>query len=548
MVQIYSKATNVLIWLGNETNAAATAFKCLEWISTMLPDQYWQSSAGSETDQIAHIFDENILSILDEMACFDTIRLISSKQLDYHLECVATILRNPYWSRIWILQEVVMAQFATVLCGSLSMEWNRFSSCAKILMGLCHTTVQKDPFTEHDAVFPPNSQSSWFRMKAEGPVFCFPELTGDEIRTNHAQSLIPTTLTKQLMYMTSLRKRRLRSHSLRMSALLSATLEYKSTDVRDKIYALLGMADQSEFSTPIMADYTHSYPKVCTKLAIKFLLRRMDLAILEDLEDPVARIEREIPPRHIHLPSWVPDFGYMSSISSLDCQNWKEAEDVAFDDLSVLVESNVWGTSELRNPGRRAFNASAHPCSRFPYTFSPDFKIFNIPGVEFDTVETCTQFHDDSSESTRICLRSWQRLVKAMLHDEYPRGGTYREAYWRTTLCNIYWPETIHGPFCELPSVISDDIHIPPTSEEEEQRLIDLVCSGWEEVTAQMSYRQMFLTRSGLTGLGPASMRPGDTLAVLMGGRVPIVLRQTSDCFKHDRTKSGIYYQVVGER
>lgn len=513
----------------------------------MVNPHYKTPSAKSGGDRTAAKWDLEELTF-DQRTLAHIVGLISSRKFDHHLECVATILRKPYWGRIWVLQEVVMARLATVICGSLFMEWSQFSFCVERAFFFCQSAFLNAPLSDGH-ISSLRSESPWVRTRAEGGILRLPYQSGVDARRSHAESLIPRNLPHQMLYMRILRERRLKEYPLKMSTLLQATRDRASGDPRDKVYALLGMVDtsMSKFNTPIIPDYSISYPKVCTKLAVKFLLSRMDLAILEDLDDPIGRTVREVPPRDIHLPSWVPDFGNMSDTRSLDCLNWKLNEDPLFYELQTGNQANMLDSGAL---WRRAFNASAHASSRFPYTFSSDLKICTLTGIAFDTVEAmscCIQ--GGASESRKFCLREWQNLVKTKFRDEYPRGGiNYKEAYWRTTFCNIYWPDSILRPFSELPSVISGNIHIPPTSEEEEQRLIDLICSWSRESTAQLIYRTVFLTHSGLLGLGPASMRPGDALAVLMGGRVPIVLRQSNDNFQHDNTKSGIYYQVIGER
>jgi len=53
--------------------------------------------------------------------------------------------------------------------------------------------------------------------------------------------------------------------------------------------------------------------------------------------------------------------------------------------------------------------------------------------------------------------------------------------------------------------------------------------------------RLFFATRSGLTGVGPREMLPGDVVALLYGGKMPFLLREdgdgryklVSDCYVH---------------
>jgi hypothetical protein len=39
-------------------------------------------------------------------------------------------------------------------------------------------------------------------------------------------------------------------------------------------------------------------------------------------------------------------------------------------------------------------------------------------------------------------------------------------------------------------------------------------------------YRRLFITKSGTLGLGPRTMSPGDSIVILYGHNMPVVLRQ----------------------
>lgn len=133
---------------------------------------------------------------------------------------------------------------------------------------------------------------------------------------------------------------------------------------------------------------------------------------------------------------------------------------------------------------------------------------------------------------------------------QYPRGGSYSEACWRTVFCNTCWPglKGLYAPK-ELPSIIDNRIHIPPVSKREEKQLVSLICELPTIHTAQLCRRTMMKTASGLLGIGPASTKPGDLVSVLMGGRRPIVLCQTNDTFRYDWNKSRMtYHRVIGKR
>ncbi len=45
-------------------------------------------------------------------------------------------------------------------------------------------------------------------------------------------------------------------------------------------------------------------------------------------------------------------------------------------------------------------------------------------------------------------------------------------------------------------------------------------------------YRKLFTTKKGTIGLGPRSMRPGDLVCILSGGRVPFIVRAEGSYFR----------------
>jgi hypothetical protein len=53
------------------------------------------------------------------------------------------------------------------------------------------------------------------------------------------------------------------------------------------------------------------------------------------------------------------------------------------------------------------------------------------------------------------------------------------------------------------------------------------------ERTAACSARRFFVTQNGRMGIGPAAMRPGDVVAVLRGGPIPLVLGEGNDGYTY---------------
>jgi hypothetical protein len=92
MADIYSKALNVAIWLGEAAEESDLAMKFIREISV------------TELDQLA-----------------------ADKNRGNAWRALATLMRRPWFTRRWIIQEVAFAKKALVCCGSDKVDWTQFS-------------------------------------------------------------------------------------------------------------------------------------------------------------------------------------------------------------------------------------------------------------------------------------------------------------------------------------------------------------------------------------------------------------------------------------
>jgi hypothetical protein len=103
MRQIYSKADNVIVWLGGGDD---TTRKCIRTIKT-ISDRYERSSKGTIAEQgIAKLHhplmeDGGVDDFVDEWPLFEW----------------------PWFRRTWVVQEVFNAKVATVYCGQDTLTW-----------------------------------------------------------------------------------------------------------------------------------------------------------------------------------------------------------------------------------------------------------------------------------------------------------------------------------------------------------------------------------------------------------------------------------------
>lgn len=162
-----------------------------------------------------------------------------------YAENIESFLSRSWFSRVWILQEVGMAQRALLVCGSKSIPWERI-----IISGL---NRPRDNPLDYRGLCPPVLSLS---LNGQQPI--------------------------QKMY-----------------RLLSDARKCSATDPRDKVYAVYGLLEGSN-SAGLSADYTKSTELVYTNTA-KFLITQYNSLDILGLVEPRAFILSTI-------PSWVPDW------------------------------------------------------------------------------------------------------------------------------------------------------------------------------------------------------------------------------------------------
>ncbi|KAK1625622.1 heterokaryon incompatibility protein-domain-containing protein [Colletotrichum phormii] len=116
MASIYSSAFCVLIWLGEEDDHTAKALRLIHHLTTidarhlarLTPQSIAQSPLSRERGGGGDDDD-----ILRDPTSWDAVR---------------TPFRRNYFCRSWIIQEVVLARSATVLCGGQTTSWTHLES------------------------------------------------------------------------------------------------------------------------------------------------------------------------------------------------------------------------------------------------------------------------------------------------------------------------------------------------------------------------------------------------------------------------------------
>jgi len=99
MGQIYTYASEVIVWFGLEINSRALA---LDFLQTNMPGRQ-EALASKGTDESKHDLAERICDAL------------------------VALCEDEYWNRTWIIQEILLARKLSVMSGTVKVEWSTLS-------------------------------------------------------------------------------------------------------------------------------------------------------------------------------------------------------------------------------------------------------------------------------------------------------------------------------------------------------------------------------------------------------------------------------------
>jgi hypothetical protein len=134
MEQIYSSAHRVFAWLGDEEDECASkavdAYNIILHAIRQLPGYGFiqgrvqdDGQFCSKEEVLAEVGDEILGAITDLTWLTEHYTTQSVPGESHILSDAVELFRLPYWTRLWILQELVLARDAVLLCGPKKTSW-----------------------------------------------------------------------------------------------------------------------------------------------------------------------------------------------------------------------------------------------------------------------------------------------------------------------------------------------------------------------------------------------------------------------------------------
>ncbi|KAF7515642.1 hypothetical protein G7054_g14475 [Neopestalotiopsis clavispora] len=518
MNRVFGNADRVLVWLGNETTSTAWAISSIRGILRLNTSFSANPDSPGDTEALA-------LAL-----------------------CIAwtQFARSSYFRRAWVIQEIALARRATFIRGSSQLDVTDFQMILEII--LPYLSSHRDmalKVSKSDTSFQ-NLDLEPLRHAAD-----FLRLASDS--TDHSSDGLGIVG---------------RRHSL--FQLITQTSNSQATDPRDKVFALLTMANQDSVLSPISANYKLSLPQVCGQVVeceiessqrLDILMKPWAPRVSESdfrgfgIGDPELVtwlagkpswicLARDRPPGSMQPRGIGPD---LTGIARPFNASRDYLQDIRFQPR-VRSLSSIPRTrhSHRIRPDREPTSSGVTGSIRNPRAIKNDVLVAS--GIEVGTItdismrmadgivsRDCLEMADMSFSEGCEALQNksekvWERLWRTLVADRN-NEGLAAPTYFRLAFARIF------KQVLRLRSIDTKEL----LDTESDQNVVEFL-SRMRDVTCD---RRMFSSnfnnyQETLLGLAPRGAQVGDRIVILFGCSVPTVIRPAQGNGKD-------YVTIVGE-
>lgn len=397
--------------------------------------------------------------------------------LDPAYGALGRLLQRPWFSRVWIIQELAVSRDAVVICGMHHFSWTNFLTAVE------------------------------YSYKLLVPAYWS--------NTSHVERVMQIEMARRASQS---------GERFSLSTLLHLFRKFEATLLKDKIYALWGLAnDSGPEELDIRIDYGVGDAELYRVVCLKILRRQRHLDLLS-----VPRADGDS--KLTALPSWVPDWSIGDFGGSLR--------------MPGSTGEALWDFEATPKDGEKVLE------------ISEDGMAIGLSGHVLDTVIEVGEIHSHHTEGDlsmfgrlaripkeQAVLNRWEKIGKSRSGNEYFATGE--------DLLDVYWQILIAGQTTDGHATIRDEFHrwdgvrslFRPGWQQlrawgslisKLPRLYSNMSTAGDEVAKIMRFRErmtaatnrrFFRTEAGYLGIGPQLLRKGDKIVLVKGGMVPLVLR-----------------------
>ncbi|KAI1746850.1 HET-domain-containing protein [Xylaria castorea] len=543
MREIYSKADHVLAWLGPSDRESQRAMEYLDALgeeallcgfyhNLHIGDTIWQGLATLYSThprdspfelilmRLAELFNTEfgrniyapaLMVVLRLGNLFHKINGWSSKGKGFPVQEMRRLLERPWFGRAWVLQEIALSKRATFVCGTTKIDRVRLSAAINAYQ--CFRQCLPAVLSGMNGANAGGSMTS-YHCQAFRELF-FRATTMANAHRIAMMSEFPLIALLRLACVGSPNHQKHGPHHL------------DSSDPRDKIFALLGLAtDREDLSARgVNPDYTKSCWEVYT-LATSAMLRQGHLSLLSFVQP-----SRSSAPEN--LPSWVPNW----------CSPITEPLQIVLDDHMILTPE--FGASGTNNP-TPAIKVHSSPSGIYG---------ISLQGFVCDKVHSVGLFPRRAStwdvplEETYSWPQEWLVEILRLTYKIKGSFASFEERLHAVARASVggmrnnlqgELVRTGEDIFFEAGHLLRQSVHriknrhvniearkflararIKNVSHDAKLRRTPMS----DNIIGRSLKRLPFITATGRLGLGYDNIRAGDVVTIMKGAQVPYILR-----------------------
>ncbi|KAG6368461.1 hypothetical protein INS49_002668 [Diaporthe citri] len=487
MRQIYQKATRVVIWLGDD----------------------YEAGCGAST----------LFGVISQMNHGESLAMPPPEDHDFWI-AFGQLYRSPWLSRLWCLQEAVLAPSAQAMLGEHSTPWKHIGFAATCISDVPAQTFQYDD----SALLGVHNACLIYGLS----------------HSNESRQLVS------------------------FLQLLTLTRPFVASDSRDKIYGILGIpttdSDPDAGEPFLQPDYTKTLSEVYIDCSLAIIRKTQSLRLLSYVQHgQLPRRVADVPAliaadeTLVKVPSWVPRWHqYFSRTLAPQEEEPKTFEASASMKTHSVPKTDVRGleliaygarvtrvktVSRIIDASKTLRHTSAKTANKLWVEFIGPLKASTSdPGELFYTLSTLLTAGKDWLGGVIEDREQHFADFLALIYDPILLSGgdpgVLRRRFMEADEGGeppkyISWAQ---GPLFQKPNVLQDllfrprtDLALPPVAKTGRAHCFQ------EAMRGACTWRRLIVTENGHVGLGPQATELGDVVCILEGAIMPLILRPEAD-------------------
>ena len=473
MSAIYQTATNVFVWLGKHDKDTDKAVDLIQHLALLSKDEL-------TTIHVDNLESDKVKKLLDQ----------KYHQREYWVS-LARFLRRTWFTRAWVVQEVILARpdGISVYCGEREFPWQDLRIISGYLSSSAWRRTFADSYFLSDGRQPPRLSAA---AKIGG--------TQDDI----------VAMTKASFSG--------EPHDLFLDTLIRVR-EFDCHHRRDKAYCCYGVGMRfrpRDFPFP-KPDYDSrtTDAEAFTQTARAVLQMSQSLHLLAYAESLRSDdlIGRET------MPSWVPDWSVSNKVG-LGITGYRR----------YCAANNLTQIIEFADPSQRVLKLRAAQVDVVEYVGNTKDELALGKGLQ-STEAILRHMQDEYKVGTLGRTQTREEVLwRTLIHDTCP--GSRRPADPAVGAQFRPWLQDHGGAAItrtlnDLAQATAGGSHSRSPADPAMASPTQHAC-GFGNNYALRTCLRLFCTTSGLLGLGAEAVKPGDTIWIVPGSRVPLLMRGTS--------------------